>query len=124
MVHVGRDDPAARHATLAMHDQIVARNLDGYTLVVQKSTAPVGTARDLGRLIKKHARRGAEFDVWASKNMAASIRSTAGVSMPIEHPDVTAITGSAFALLLAAPPCSGEELCRLTAIVCAASPVG
>jgi UDPglucose 6-dehydrogenase len=41
----------------------VAQNLDGYTLVVQKSTAPVGTARDLQGWMRKHARRGAEFDV-------------------------------------------------------------
>src|SRR4029453_8234536 len=43
--------------------KVVAENLDGYKLVVQKSTAPVGTARDLGRYMKKHAKRGAEFDV-------------------------------------------------------------
>ncbi len=41
----------------------VAQNLDGYRLVVQKSTAPVGTARDLYRHMKRHARHGAEFDV-------------------------------------------------------------
>jgi UDPglucose 6-dehydrogenase len=35
----------------------------GYTLVVQKSTAPVGTARALQRLMRRHARRGAEIDV-------------------------------------------------------------
>jgi UDPglucose 6-dehydrogenase len=41
----------------------IARNLDGYTVVVQKSTAPVGTARDIGRFMKREAKRGAEFDV-------------------------------------------------------------
>jgi UDPglucose 6-dehydrogenase len=41
----------------------VAQSLDGYKLIVQKSTAPIGTARDLYRFIKKHAKRGAEFDV-------------------------------------------------------------
>ena len=41
----------------------VARRMDGYTLVVQKSTAPVGTARALHAHIAKHAKRGAEFDV-------------------------------------------------------------
>ncbi len=41
----------------------VAQNLDGYTLVVQKSTAPVGTARSLGTFMRRHAKRGAEFDV-------------------------------------------------------------
>jgi len=43
--------------------KVIAENLDGYKLVIQKSTAPVGTARDLGRFMKKHAKRGAEFDV-------------------------------------------------------------
>jgi UDPglucose 6-dehydrogenase len=41
----------------------VAQNLDGYTLVVQKSTAPVGTARALGTYMRRFAKRGAEFDV-------------------------------------------------------------
>jgi len=31
--------------------------------VVQKSTAPVGTARELYDWMKKHAKRGGEFDV-------------------------------------------------------------
>jgi UDPglucose 6-dehydrogenase len=41
----------------------IAKHLRGYMLVVQKSTAPIGTARHLGEFIRKHARRGAEFDV-------------------------------------------------------------
>jgi UDPglucose 6-dehydrogenase len=41
----------------------LARHLDGYKLVVQKSTAPVGTARALLGSIAKHAKRGARFDV-------------------------------------------------------------
>jgi UDPglucose 6-dehydrogenase len=41
----------------------VARNIKSYMLVVQKSTAPVGTARAVGRAIKRHLRRGASFDV-------------------------------------------------------------
>jgi UDPglucose 6-dehydrogenase len=41
----------------------VARNLDGYVLVVQKSTAPVGTARLLQSAMKREARRGSSFDV-------------------------------------------------------------
>src|SRR4029453_13131641 len=49
--------------TVGTPPKAVAENLDGYKLVVQKSTAPVGTARDLGRYMKKHAKRGAEFDV-------------------------------------------------------------
>ncbi len=51
--------------TSAIYDvaKTVAGSLDSYKLVVQKSTAPVGTARDLIAFIAKHARRGAEFDV-------------------------------------------------------------
>jgi UDPglucose 6-dehydrogenase len=41
----------------------VAKHLDGYVLVVQKSTAPIGTARHLRDFIRKHARRGRRFDV-------------------------------------------------------------
>ena len=41
----------------------LARHLDGHKLVVQKSTAPVGTARALQGFIAKHAKRGARFDV-------------------------------------------------------------
>jgi UDPglucose 6-dehydrogenase len=41
----------------------VAQSVDGYTLVVQKSTAPVGTARTLGTYMRRYAKRGAEFDV-------------------------------------------------------------
>jgi UDPglucose 6-dehydrogenase len=41
----------------------VARNLDGYKLVVQKSTAPVGTARAVWQTMKRAARRGARFEV-------------------------------------------------------------
>ena len=41
----------------------VAKDAARYVLVVQKSTAPVGTARAVGRWMKKHARRGLSFDV-------------------------------------------------------------
>jgi len=43
--------------------RIIARNLDGYTLVVQKSTAPVGTARAVWQTMKRSARRNSQFDV-------------------------------------------------------------
>ena len=55
----GRADTRAIYAVA----KTVAQNLDGYTLVVQKSTAPVGTARDLQRRMAAWAKRGAEFDV-------------------------------------------------------------
>lgn len=58
-----RPDGSADTSQIYAVAKTVAQNLDGYTLVVQKSTAPVGTARDLGRWMKRFARRGAEFDV-------------------------------------------------------------
>ncbi len=58
-----RPDGSADTSAIYSVAKTVARHLDGYTLIVQKSTAPVGTARDLRRVIAKHARRNAEFDV-------------------------------------------------------------
>ena len=58
----GPDGSADTTAIYAV-GRAVAENLDGYTLVVQKSTAPVGTARELARFMRRHAKRGAEFDV-------------------------------------------------------------
>ncbi len=52
--------------TSAIYDvaRTVAENLDGYKLVVQKSTAPVGTARSLHAYITRHAKKtGIRFDV-------------------------------------------------------------
>jgi len=58
-----RPDGSADTSAIYAVAKIVAENLDGYTLLVQKSTAPVGTARDLQGWMRKHAARGAEFDV-------------------------------------------------------------
>jgi UDPglucose 6-dehydrogenase len=41
----------------------VARNIQKYALVVQKSTAPVGTARAVARTMKRYMKRGATYDV-------------------------------------------------------------
>jgi UDPglucose 6-dehydrogenase len=41
----------------------LAPSLSGYKVIVQKSTVPVGSARKLAEIIRKHAPRGAEFDV-------------------------------------------------------------
>ena len=41
----------------------VAKLLSGYKVIVQKSTAPVGTARKITEIIREHAPAGAEFDV-------------------------------------------------------------
>lgn len=40
----------------------IARHLDGYTVVVDKSTVPVGTARQVARIIREE-NPGADFDV-------------------------------------------------------------
>jgi UDPglucose 6-dehydrogenase len=56
-------DGSANTSAIYAVAKTVAQNLDGYMVVVQKSTAPVGTARDLDRHMRKYAKRGAEFDV-------------------------------------------------------------
>jgi UDPglucose 6-dehydrogenase len=58
-----RADGSADTSAIYAVAKVVAQNLDSYKLIVQKSTAPVGTARDLGRWMRKWAKRGAEFDV-------------------------------------------------------------
>jgi UDPglucose 6-dehydrogenase len=44
----------------------IAKHLEGYTVVVQKSTAPVGTAREIGRAIAAAKPKGAECDIVAN----------------------------------------------------------
>jgi UDPglucose 6-dehydrogenase len=56
------DGSADTRAIFAVAEE-VAKNLKGYGLVVQKSTAPVGTARAVARVMKRRMRRGASFDV-------------------------------------------------------------
>ncbi len=58
-----RADGSADTSAIYAVAKIVAQNLDGYKLVVQKSTAPVGTARSLYGWMRKFAKRGGEFDV-------------------------------------------------------------
>ncbi len=41
----------------------IAANLSGYTVVVQKSTAPPGTARRVAAVITEHKPKDAEFDI-------------------------------------------------------------
>ncbi len=41
----------------------VAKHLSGYTVVVQKSTSPAGTARKIAAVIAEHKPAGAEFDI-------------------------------------------------------------
>ena len=58
----GPDGSADTSAIYAVA-RVVAKHVGRYKLVVQKSTAPVGTARSLYAHIRRFARRGAEFDV-------------------------------------------------------------
>src|SRR5260221_9007831 len=58
-----RADGSADTSAIYAVAKAVAQNLNAYTLVVQKSTAPVGTARDLYAWMKRFAKRGKEFDV-------------------------------------------------------------
>jgi UDPglucose 6-dehydrogenase len=58
-----RADGSADTRAIYAVAKTVAQNLNGYQLVVQKSTAPVGTARSLYGWMRKYAKRGAEFDV-------------------------------------------------------------
>jgi len=58
-----RHDGSADTRAIFEVAKLIAQNLDGYKLVVQKSTAPVGTARAVWRTMKRAARRGAGIDV-------------------------------------------------------------
>jgi UDPglucose 6-dehydrogenase len=58
-----RADGSADISAIYEVADVIARHLDGYQLVVQKSTAPVGTARHLRDHIARRAKRGAKFDV-------------------------------------------------------------
>lgn len=41
----------------------IAHALEGYTVVITKSTVPVGTGQKVLKIVSKHAPKGAEFDV-------------------------------------------------------------
>ncbi|MFQ5511857.1 MAG: UDP-glucose dehydrogenase family protein [Candidatus Krumholzibacteriia bacterium] len=43
--------------------QEIAQHLDGYKVIVQKSTVPVGTTREVAAILKKHAHKDADFDI-------------------------------------------------------------
>jgi len=58
-----RDDGGTDLSYVYTAAEDVAKNLDGYTVIVQKSTAPVGTARKVGDAIAGSVPEGAEFDM-------------------------------------------------------------
>jgi UDPglucose 6-dehydrogenase len=58
-----RRDGSADTRAIFQVAKAIARDLDRYKLIVQKSTAPVGTARAVWSAMKRVAPRGASFDV-------------------------------------------------------------
>lgn len=58
-----RADGGADLSQVLAAAKTIAKNMPGYRLIVQKSTVPVGTADKLRAWMKKHAPRGAKFDV-------------------------------------------------------------
>ncbi len=57
-----RDDGHADLSFVYQAAKEIAENLEGYTVIVTKSTVPVGTAREVERIIKE-TNPDAEFDV-------------------------------------------------------------
>ena len=43
--------------------ETVAREINGYKLIVEKSTVPVQTGAWIEKTVRRHARKGASFDV-------------------------------------------------------------
>ena len=58
-----RPDGTADTSAIYAVARTIAKHRSDYTLVVQKSTAPVGTARDLQRYMRKQGMPWGEFDV-------------------------------------------------------------
>jgi UDPglucose 6-dehydrogenase len=63
-----REDGSADLGAVEEAARVIARNLDGYKLVVMKSTVPVGTGRRLQRIIREEQKTGSPcvFDVAAN----------------------------------------------------------
>jgi len=82
----------------------VARQLRGYTVVVDKSTVPVGTARQVARTIRE-ANPGAEFDVASNPEF---LREGAAIS-DFMRPDRVVIGLRANAPRPRCAPCIGRS---------------
>src|SRR5438309_7253205 len=62
--------------------RVVARSLDGYTVVVEKSTVPVETGLRIRRTIEREASPGAEFDVASNPEFLQEGRAIQGTLDP------------------------------------------
>ncbi len=62
----GRPDGTPDLSAVEAVGQEIAANLNGFKLIVMKSTAPVGTARRLGDLIRNHAVSQADIEMAAN----------------------------------------------------------
>ncbi|MBM3286890.1 MAG: UDP-glucose/GDP-mannose dehydrogenase family protein [Candidatus Eisenbacteria bacterium] len=65
-IAVGTPQSDSGHADLSQvfsAARAIARNLNGYKLIVQKSTVPVGTGEEVLRIIKQNRRGNVPFDV-------------------------------------------------------------
>jgi UDPglucose 6-dehydrogenase len=58
-----RDDGSTDLSYVMGAAEQIAKSINGYTVIVQKSTSPVGTARRIGEVIATHAKAGDEFDM-------------------------------------------------------------
>ncbi|MBN2070501.1 MAG: UDP-glucose/GDP-mannose dehydrogenase family protein [Candidatus Krumholzibacteriota bacterium] len=57
------DDGSADLSAVYSVSRDVARNIDGYRIFVQKSTVPVGTSEEVGRIIKENLNGDIPFDL-------------------------------------------------------------
>lgn len=65
----------------------IGKNIDGYKVIVTKSTVPVGTNEKVKAIVKEHAKAGIEFDVASNPEF---LREGSSVE-DMQHPDRTVV---------------------------------
>ncbi|HAH32163.1 MAG TPA: UDP-glucose 6-dehydrogenase [Elusimicrobia bacterium] len=58
-----RDDGSADLSTIEKVSEEIAKNMAGYTVIVEKSTVPVETCDWISKTVKRHNKKGIPFDV-------------------------------------------------------------